>query len=78
MNTAFNIVYVNPGASVTGLVPVAEGTTFGQFLDSQMGEGFSSKNFKLLLNQQGNISRDTLLKAGDIVSVTPLKMEGAH
>lgn len=65
----------NEGSGFAGLKEVETGTTIDQLFRSEMGSrDFSS--FTVSVNHK-QVSSDYVLQAGDRVSMTPSKIEGA-
>lgn len=71
------ILYINNnGGGWADYVDIAEGTTVEQFFKDRM-PGDKPADYLIRVNRQ-SVSRDTVLKEGDRVTVTPLKIEGAQ
>jgi hypothetical protein len=66
----------NNGGGFADKVWVEEGTTLAQFLARQM-RGDSLSNYLIRHNNDKVVAGDQLLRDGDKVSATPVKIEGA-
>ena len=66
----------NLGAGFADHIHVSEGTTLEQLFQERIREGKPS-DFLIRCNRQVCPS-DQVLQEGDRVSITPLKIEGAH
>ena len=70
------ILYLNnDGAGFADYVEVAAGTTIDKFLDERLPER-KAGDLLIRVNRQP-VARDYVLQAGDRVSATPTKVEGA-
>ena len=70
------LLYINnDGAGFADYVNVNEGTTVEQFFKDKM-QGSKPDDFLIRVNRQP-VPRDYILKEGDRVTVTPVKIEGA-
>ena len=65
----------NDGAGFADHVEVAEGTTIDKFITQQLS-GRQADDLLIRVNRQP-VARDYVLQAGDRVSATPTKVEGA-
>jgi len=71
------ILYINNnGGGWADYVDIAEGTTVEQFFKDRM-PGDKPVDYLIRVNRQ-SVSRDTVLKEADRVTITPLKIEGAQ
>lgn len=71
------ILYINNnGGGWADYVDITEGTTVEQFFKDRM-PGDKPVDYLIRVNRQ-SVSRDTVLKEGDRVTITPLKIEGAQ
>lgn len=65
----------NSGAGFADYLDVPEGTTIEDFIGQRL-EGQNPDDLLIRVNRQP-VARDTVLRDGDRVSATPLKIEGA-
>ena len=65
----------NDGAGFADYLDIAEGTTVEQFFKIKMS-GREEADYMIRVNRQP-VSRDYVLKEGDRVTITPVKIEGA-
>ena len=65
----------NDGAGFADYIEVADGTTINKFLDERL-PGRKADDLLIRVNRQPT-ARDYVLQAGDRVSATPTKVEGA-
>jgi hypothetical protein len=71
------ILYINnQGGGFADHMDVPDGTTVSAFFAAQMPEADPS-DYLIRVNRQP-VSRDTVLAAGDRVTCTPVKVEGAQ
>ena len=71
------ILYINNnGGGWADYVDIAEGTPVEQFFKDRM-PGDKPVDYLIRVNRQ-SVSRDTVLKEADHVTITPLKIEGAQ
>ena len=66
----------NDGGGFADYVDVADGTTVAQLFEQQIGSA-KPENYLIRVNRQP-CSADQVLQAGDRISITPTKIEGAH
>ena len=70
------LLYINnSGGGFADHVDVTDGTTVEQFFKDKM-QGSKPDDFLIRVNRQP-VPRDYILKEGDRVTVTPVKIEGA-
>ena len=70
------LLYINnDGGGFADFVDVTEDTTVEQFFKDKM-QGSKPDDFLIRVNRQP-VPRDYILKEGDRVTVTPVKIEGA-
>jgi molybdopterin converting factor small subunit len=70
------ILYINNnGAGFADQIEIEEGTTVAKLFEQQVASG-SPTDYLIRVNRQ-SASADQVLKAGDRVSFTPTKIEGA-
>jgi len=75
-NTALKIQYINnDGAGFADHIDVADGTTVSQ-LFADRAPGGAASDYLIRVNRQPTTA-DQVLEAGDRVSFTPVKIEGA-
>jgi len=55
---------------------VKQGTTVEEFLEKELGKGYSPEDYQIRVNRE-SVDADHELEAGDTVSVSPAKIEGA-
>lgn len=71
------LMYVNnDGGGFADTIEAPEGQTVGGFFSQHMPDR-SPKDFLIRINRMP-ATRDQLLKDGDRITVTPVKIEGAH
>ena len=71
------ILYINNhGAGFADQVEVVEGTTVASFFADKM-PGCRAEEYLIRVNRQV-VAKDQVLHDGDRVTITPLKIEGAH
>ena len=66
----------NDGGGFADHVEVTEGTTVHQFFEQRVGSG-KPEGYLIRVNRQP-VSSEQVLQAGDRVSFTPTKIEGAR
>ena len=66
----------NEGSGFADYVEAAEGTTIEQFLKQHL-PGYGPGDLLIRVNRQP-VARDCVLKDGDRISATPVKVEGAQ
>lgn len=70
------IMFINAtGAGFADRIEIKEGTTIADLFTDRIGQG-SPSDYLIRVNRQP-AARDQILQAGDRVSITPLKIEGA-
>ena len=70
------VLYINnDGGGYCDHVEVGEGTTVAQFFEERIGG--KASDYLIRVNRQP-VSADQVLQDGDRISVTPVKIEGAH
>ena len=65
----------NDGGGFADYVDVSEGTTVEQFFGHRM-PGRVAEDYLIRVNRQP-VARDHVLREGDRITITPLKIEGA-
>lgn len=65
----------NDGAGFADYVQIAENTTVEQFFAIKMG-GCNSSDYLIRVNRQP-VPKDYVLRDGDRITITPVKIEGA-
>lgn len=70
------ILYINnEGGGYADYVQVAEGTTVEKFFSDKMPNR-AAEDFLIRVNRQP-VARNCVLKEGDRITITPLKIDGA-
>lgn len=70
------IMYIdNDGGGFADYVEVSEGTSVEQFFKNRM-QGRQASDYLIRVNRQP-VPRDYVLKEGDRITITPVKIEGA-
>lgn len=70
------VLYINnDGGGYADYVETREGTTVAEFFSQQVSSR-SPKDYLIRVNRQA-VAADEVLKEGDRISFTPLKIEGA-
>ena len=71
------ILYINnDAAGYADYIDIAENTTVEQFFKIKMS-GREANDYMIRVNRQ-HVARDYILREGDRVTITPLKIEGAN
>jgi len=70
------LVINNDGGGFADYVEVEDGTTVAQIVSKQIGAAPAS-HYLIRVNRQP-CAADQVLQAGDRISITPTKIEGAH
>jgi sulfur carrier protein ThiS len=65
----------NDGAGFADYIDIAENTTVEQFFKIKMS-GKEESDYMIRVNRQP-VSRDYVLREGDRITITPVKIEGA-
>ena len=70
------VLYINnDGGGFADYISISEGTTVEQFFKDRM-VGRKAEDFLIRVNRQP-VPRDYVLKEGDRITMTPVKIEGA-
>ena len=71
------VLYINNnGAGFADHIEIDEGTTVQQLFNNRVGSGKES-HYLIRVNRQPT-ARDQVLREGDRISITPIKIEGAR
>ena len=65
----------NEGGGFADYLEISEGNTVEQFFNDKM-PGRKSENYLIRVNRQP-VPRDYVLREGDRITITPVKIEGA-
>lgn len=77
MSQTVKVLFLNnEGGGFADHIHVEAGTTVGKFLQQQMGETVEFANYLIRVNRQP-IGKDYVLKDGDRVTATPVKLGGS-